>query len=136
MTAAREASGEGANLECVLTEGSSMPAVDDASVDSIWSFDVFVHIRPGDQAGYLDEVARVLKPGGVAAIHHADGRNRGDAPSREGWRAPMSATLFASLARDRGLTVEQQMREWSGGRHDLGAFHDVITVLRKPGASA
>jgi ubiquinone/menaquinone biosynthesis C-methylase UbiE len=120
------------SVEGLLSDGASLNGVDDGSVDSIWSFDVFVHIRPRDQAAYLSEIARVLKPGGVAAIHHADGRNRGDAPSREGWRAPMSATLFASLARDRGLQVEKQLREWSAGQHDLGAFHDVITVLRRP----
>ena len=88
--------------------------VSDASVDAVWSFDVFVHIAPGDQAGYLGEIARVLRPGGVAAIHHADGRNRGIAPSRAGWRAPMTAALFASLARERGLTVERVVRSWGG----------------------
>jgi ubiquinone/menaquinone biosynthesis C-methylase UbiE len=119
------------NLECVLSEGASLRGVDDRTVDAVWSFDVFVHIRPRDQAAYLAEIARVMRPGGVAAIHHSDGRNRGRAPSREGWRAPMSAPLFASLAHERGLKVERQVREWSNGRHGLGAFHDVITVLRR-----
>ena len=119
-------------MSYVRSSGSDLPGVADASIDAVWSFDVFVHVAPLDQAGYLTEIARVLRPGGIAAIHHADGRNRGDAPSREGWRAPMSATLFASLARDRGLQVEKQLREWSAGQHDLGAFHDVITVLRRP----
>jgi hypothetical protein len=44
----------------------------------------------------------------------------------------MSAGLFAALADQRGLRVERQLRSWSGGRHDLGAFGDVITVLRAP----
>ena len=122
------------NFECLLTDGASLAGVGDESIDSIWSFDVFVHIRPRDQAAYLSEIARVLRPGGIAAIHHSDGRNRGDAPSREGWRAPMSATLFASLACERGLEVERQLRDWSAGQHGLSAFHDVITVLRRPAA--
>jgi SAM-dependent methyltransferase len=120
------------NVECVLSDGASLAGVEDASVDAVWSFDVFVHIRPRDQAAYLAEIARVLRAGGVAAIHHADGRNRGRAPSREGWRSPMTATLFSRLARERGLEVERQIRDWSAGRHDLGAFHDTITVLRRP----
>ena len=118
------------HVRYVHSGGHDLPGVAAGSVNAIWSFDVFVHVAPLDQAGYLDEIARVLRPGGVAAIHHADGRNRGALPSRAGWRAPMSADLFAALARERGLAVERQLRSWSGGRHDLGAFHDVITVLR------
>ncbi|HEX2105144.1 MAG TPA: class I SAM-dependent methyltransferase [Solirubrobacteraceae bacterium] len=125
--------GERGNVEYVLTSGSALVGVGDASVDAVWSFDVFVHVAPVDQAGYLAEIARVLRPRGVAAIHHADGRNRGVAPSRQGWRAPMTAELFAALARERGLAVERQLRSWSGGAHGLDAFNDVITVLRRPG---
>jgi ubiquinone/menaquinone biosynthesis C-methylase UbiE len=120
------------NVEYVLTSGSALVGVADASVDAVWSFDVFVHVAPVDQAGYLSEIARVLRSGGVAAIHHADGRNRGVAPSRHGWRAPMTAELFATLARERGLVVERTIRSWSGGEHALGGYHDVISVLRRP----
>lgn len=122
--------GDPSGVRYVLSPGAALPGVGDESVDSVWSFDVFVHVAPADQAGYLAEIARVLRPGGVAAIHHADGRNRGILPSRQGWRAPMSTTLFAALARDRGLEVERVITSWSGGRHDLSAFGDAITVLR------
>jgi SAM-dependent methyltransferase len=124
-----------ANVEYVLTDGSALTGVEDASVDAVWSFDVFVHVGPVDQAGYLSEIARVLRPGAVAAIHHADGRNRGMAPSRHGWRAPMTAELFATLARERGLAVERVVRTWGGGRHSLAAYGDVITVLRRPASA-
>lgn len=121
------------NVEFVLSSGSDLPGIADASVEAIWSFDVFVHVAPGDQAGYLDEIARVLAPGGLAVIHHADGRNLGRLPSRRGWRSPMSRHLFATLAAERGLTVESQFDSWGPeGRFDLAAFHDVITVCRKP----
>jgi SAM-dependent methyltransferase len=124
---------EADNVEYLLTSGSAIAGVADASVDAVWSFDVFVHIAPVDQAGYLAEIGRVLRPGGVAAIHHADGRNRGLAPSRHGWRAPMTAELFAELARERGLAVERAIRSWAGDEQALAGYHDVITVLRRPG---
>jgi SAM-dependent methyltransferase len=127
----RERLGERDDVEYRLSSGSDLPGVEDGSVDAVWSFDVFVHVAPVDQAGYLDEIARVLRPGGIAAIHHADGRNRGNQPSRRGWRAPMSAHLFAVLAGERGLTVERQLRSWSNGRYGLDAYGDVITVLRR-----
>jgi SAM-dependent methyltransferase len=120
------------NVEYVLSLGNELAAVASASVDAIWSFDVFVHIEPVDQAAYLAEVARVLTPAGVAVIHHADGRNLGELPSRHGWRSPMSRNLFARLASERGLTVEVQIDSWGpGGCYDLSAYHDAITVCRK-----
>jgi hypothetical protein len=47
-----------------------------------WSFDVFVHVAPADQAHYLGEIARVLRPDGVAAIPTPMGCNRGMVPER------------------------------------------------------
>lgn len=127
----------GERVECVLSSGSDLPGVGDASVDAVWSFDVFVHVAPRDQARYLDEIARVLVSGGVAVVHHADGRNRGKLPSRHGWRAPMSRGLFAKLADERGLTVERQLDSWGpDGRYDLSGYGDAITVLTSPGRRA
>jgi predicted O-methyltransferase YrrM len=98
----------------------------------VWSFDAFVHIAPSDQASYLSEFARVLRPGGVVVIHHADGRNRGAMSSRRGLRSPMSRVLFAALARERGLQLEAQFDSWGpGGIHDLAAFGDAITVCTR-----
>jgi SAM-dependent methyltransferase len=128
----RQRFGAGDEVEYVLSSGSDVPGVADASVGAVWSFDVFVHIAPRDQAGYLAEVARVLAPGGVAVIHHSDGRNRGLQPSRLGWRAPMSRRLFAALGAERGLRVESQFDSWGpDGRYDLSGYADAITVLRR-----
>ena len=127
----REALGDPPGVVYLLTPGASLAEVADATVEAIWSFDAFVHIAPVQQAEYMGEIARVLAPGGVATIHHADGRDRGFHTSRRGWRAPMTATLFAALAREHGLAVDRVIRSWSGGRHDLAAYRDAISVLEK-----
>jgi SAM-dependent methyltransferase len=124
------------HVEYLLTPGAELAGVADQSIDAVWSFDVFVHIAPRDQAAYLDEIARVLREGGVAVIHHADGRNRGQHRSRHGWRAPMSRGLFAMLATARGLHVETQLDSWGpNGCYDLSGYADVITVCRRPAAT-
>jgi SAM-dependent methyltransferase len=121
-----------ASIDYVLSTGSDLPGVQDSSIDAVWSFDVFVHLAPQDQAAYLGEIGRVLVPGGTAVVHHADGRNGGKLPSCHGWRSPMSRRLLAALAVERGLRVECQFDRWGpDGRHDLSAFGDVITVCRK-----
>jgi SAM-dependent methyltransferase len=128
----RERFRDDSSIRYVLSSGSDLPGVQDGSIDAVWSFDVFVHLAPRDQAAYLEEIARVLVPGGVAVLHHSDGRNRGQLPSRLGWRSPMSRGLFATMAVERGLRVESQLDSWGGDqRYDLSAFADVITVCKR-----
>jgi ubiquinone/menaquinone biosynthesis C-methylase UbiE len=128
----RERLGGDARIEYVLCTGSDLPGVEDGSIEAVWSFDVFVHVAPGDQAAPLGEIARVLAPGGTAVVHHADGRNRGRLPSRSGWRSPMSRRLFAALAAEHGLRVECQFDSWGpDGRYDLSAYGDAITVCKR-----
>lgn len=60
-----------ANTQFVLGDGNGLNGVADESIDVVFSYDVFVHIALEDTVAYIDELARVLVPGGVALIHHA-----------------------------------------------------------------
>lgn len=111
----RERLGERPGVEYVRTDGPGLPGVESGAFDLVWSFEAFVHMQPVDVGAYVGEIARVLRPGGRAVIQHA---GRFD---RSGWRAPMSAELFARLAHERDLRVESQ-RTW-------GTYDDVISVL-------
>lgn len=124
----RERLGNHGRIRFVHNHGSDLPGVDAGSVDRIWSFDVFVHVAPLDAAGYLSEAARVLRPGGIAVIHHA-GASR-PLPHELGWRSPMTAKLFANLALERGLAVDRQLTTWPGSDLPL-AYGDVITILQR-----
>ena len=126
----RERLGDPPDTSYVLGDGAGLGPIADSSVDLIWSFDAFVHVAPLDVAAYLDDFARVLRPGGVAIIHHTGRR------SRLGWRSPLSAKIFARLARERGLTVLRQFDSWGGGRFDIREHDDVITEIRRPAATA
>jgi ubiquinone/menaquinone biosynthesis C-methylase UbiE len=140
----------------VPTDGRSLTGVPDASIDFAWSYDVFVHIGPRDIAGYLQDLARVLKPGGEAMIHHAGRRdallpldgmrqwgsfflklyNRGSLgvwSTTDGWRSAISRERFARLARAAGLEVVRQQQEFGpGNTFGVWRFGDWLTTLRRP----
>src|SRR5262245_51491417 len=58
------------HIDYFVNDGSTLRPLGDQTIDFIWSYDVFVHIERPEFKRYLLEGARVLKPGGVAVIHH------------------------------------------------------------------
>ena len=85
-------------VEYRLNDGRSLPFLDDASIDFVWSFDVFVHVEADDLAAYFAEFRRVMRPGALGIVHYASiDRAQCDDP-REGWRAQYTSTeMFACL---------------------------------------
>lgn len=117
------------NVRYAVNDGRTLP-FEAASFDRVWSFDVFVHIGREDIASYLGDLFRVLRPNGLAMIHHtADGGIRGH------WRSKMTADLFGELARAAGLTVLRQFDTWTaedGQSYDVRGSGDAITLLERP----
>jgi len=61
--------------------GETMIGLEDASVDRIICFDSFHHVS--DQATYLKEFHRILKPGGLAVFHEPGPRHSASKTSQE-----------------------------------------------------
>lgn len=148
----------GASFE--TNDGHSLPMVADSSVDFAFSFDSLVHVEAETLKGYLTELRRVLRPDGVAFLHHSNlgayqRSNHALAPLqgsfkriehtrlRAGlvrlgvdrvlpWRAPsVSAASFADLSEKAGMRcIGQELVNWSGGLLLL----DSISVLTRPGS--
>lgn len=118
------------NASFSVTDGCSLPGLSEASVDVVWSFDVFVHINTEDVAKYLKEIARVLKPGGRAILHH--GSKGGDLG---GWRSDLTTERMRQISDEAGLKIVSQIDGWTDGEisHAAGLYEDVITTLEKPG---
>ena len=111
-----------------VTSGSDLSFIEDESIDVVWSFDVFVHLAVADIEAYISEFARVLRPGGHAVIHHADGGGL-----EGGWRSAMTAEEFSRLAVRAGFLVAEQFDSWGeSGEFVVSTHHDVISVIKKP----
>ena len=141
-------------------DGRSLPMVADSSIDFAFSFDSLVHVEAEALNGYLTELSRILKPHGVAFLHHSNlgayqRTNDALAPLQGvfgrvrytrlrtgfvrigvdralGWRASsVSAARVADLSGGAGLScVSQELVNWSGGV----LLVDSISVLTQPGS--
>jgi SAM-dependent methyltransferase len=113
------------NVEFAVNDGRTL-LIPSASVDAVWSYDVFVHINPPDTRAYLQEFARVLKPGGYAMIHHPGGTDRRATPRRCGWRSDMTDELMWRFAREAHLEVVDRTQKYV----NPGEW---LSVFRQPG---
>ena len=114
----------------LLNDGSNLPGVGDRSVDFVWSFDAFVHIAPVDQKRYVYELARVMRPGARAVIHHAGHGSDHSGLTPEGWRSSMTTERFKILVTDAGMRVIDQRDRWGpNGEHSVPEPGDVITIF-------
>jgi SAM-dependent methyltransferase len=138
------------HAEFHVNDGRSLTAIPTSSIDFAFSFDSLVHVEDDAIASYVQELARVLAPDGVAFLHHS---NLGDckpvaAPARlalraaerlrrrdtggfDQWRAPtMSSERLAQIATGAGLScVGQEIVNWLGGR-----LLDCMSLVTRPGS--
>ena len=125
-------------VDCHVGDGRTLSFQDNESVDFIFSFESLIHTEIDDLCSYFQEIARVLKPGGRAFLHHSNlahyrryygylkslpetlrttlqGRGVLDF---DGWRAlSVSAERVRETAEGLQLTVHsQEMVPWGGKR--------------------
>lgn len=113
----------------MVGSGHDLSGIETASVDALWSFDVFVHINQAEVERYADEFNRVFKPGAIGIIHHGSvGGARG------GWRSNLTHEAMLDLLKKRGFDIVESFKEFTheGTTHQTGLYEDVITVFRKP----
>jgi SAM-dependent methyltransferase len=141
------------NVSCHVGDGRSLPMVADHSVDFAFSFDSLVHAEADVLRSYAHELARTLKPDGIAFIHHSNmasyrraatvARRVPDKLRRRltihglvvnvyAWRAEStSAEQFAQCCAEAGLScVGQELIAWEYGRH----LSDVISMATRRGS--
>jgi SAM-dependent methyltransferase len=154
VAACQERFADRADARFFVNDGSTLPMVDDHSIELVFSFDSLVHAEEDVIAGYLNEVRRVLRSDGVAFIHHSNmGQYRsikslwklatkldGSIPLIEpmlarsglancrGWS--MTAHRFAELAEQAGLScIGQEVINWTGS-----LMTDCISLVTIPGS--
>jgi SAM-dependent methyltransferase len=123
-------------ITAYVNQGGSLDMIGDASVDFIFSFDVFVHIKRDVVEEYFREFRRTLKPGGKGFIHHSNLAAYATSLRRllprpikkllTQWHVldedqhrteTMSAELFRTMGKQHGLhCTKQELVNWRGRR--------------------
>lgn len=136
---ARRALDDFANCHFHVVDRPRLPVDMEGCFDFIYSFDVFVHLDLHTQWSYLQEFARVLKPGGRAFVHTANLASDGgwDRFSRqEAYRVEgfyfVVPEMVELLARRAGL---EAVEELSGGSGNFYYERDYLILLEKPSGS-
>lgn len=126
------------HLELHANDGSTLPMVADGSISFAFSWDSLVHAAHAPMQSYVHELARVLKPGGAAFLHHSNFAECGTSwPLEPGQRPPgnrgidMSAGAMRQDCLDAGLwCVTQELVPQAR----KGVFNDCQTLIVKPPA--
>ncbi len=148
-----------AHASFFTNDGSTLPMVEDRSIDLAFSFDSLVHVEAEPLGSYLQELGRCLSADGVGVIHHSNYGSyqnvahlfaplqstfdRLPVPARAAllrtgiyrgahWRAPsVTAERFVEMAQAAGLhCIGQELINWEGGVQLL----DSISVVTRPGS--
>jgi SAM-dependent methyltransferase len=123
---AQELNAELNNVTWLLGDGESLAGVEDASVDGAVSHVVFQHIPDAKVTlGYVEELGRVLKPGGWAAFGvSTDPRIHEPPPSERGGTSRRDLLRGLAGRKPRG----QSAPEWLGAPVPLDALGAVATA--------
>lgn len=130
-----------------MGDGRGLQGVEDRSVDLVFSYDSLVHADTEAMQGYVQELARVLRPGGVGFLHHSNlashrryfarmkrlpgglrrSLERLHLADRDGWRAEdVDARWVRDAAAGAGLAVvSQELIPWRTRRPI-----DCLSILR------
>lgn len=125
-----------AHARFATTGGTELHAAQDASATFAISWDSLVHADMTVLRSYLGELARVLKPGAFAFLHHANLAEYADPTTGKlsveniHWRDhTVSAELVRKAAAEVGLRVRvQELVQWG-----VAFYSDCFTLLELPG---
>ncbi len=139
IEACRERFREHHHVSYHINDGRSLDAVEDNSVDLVFSWDSLVHVEQDVMRAYISQLGRKLRPGGAGFIHHSNigafrDRKTGTltVPNSH-WRgATMSARLFREYCEEAGLSCHaQEIINWGNE-----VLSDCISLFSRPERSA
>ncbi|HUO11021.1 MAG TPA: class I SAM-dependent methyltransferase [Phycisphaerae bacterium] len=99
-------------VTCILNDGATLSAIDNAVLTFIYSFDSVVHFEIDLIRRYLVEFHRVMRPGATAFIHHSN-VGSGTYGTNVHGRSGVSAESFTQACESVGFVCDsQRLLDW------------------------
>jgi ubiquinone/menaquinone biosynthesis C-methylase UbiE len=119
-------------------DGTNLRMIADQSISFVYCWDSAVHFDRTVMRDYVNEFARVMRPGATMFIHHSDLGDTAvvDILTNPHWRSNVSKELFAKYCLANGLEVVKQIPLPWPPPVDGVVISDCISVIRKPGVTA
>lgn len=117
-----------------VNDGYSLSAVGDGTQDFTFSFDSLVHAEIDVLEAYIPEIMRILRPGGVAFIHHsnlAEGSVSHGEHDHSRARSVGATGVADIIAIAGGTPIIQEVINWRGA-----GLIDCLTTFRRGGGEA
>jgi ubiquinone/menaquinone biosynthesis C-methylase UbiE len=108
-----------------LTNGRNI-TLSDNSINFAFSWDSLVHVDEDVIFSYLEELRRVLTPGGTAFLHHSNAGALSDYNGHHLRDTTVSADLFLKYCLDLGLSCKQEIIDWQ----DMPKL-DCLSIIKK-----
>jgi SAM-dependent methyltransferase len=115
-------------FEFLMSVGGRLTGLADASIDYVFSFDTFVHFHRELFDGYVREIGRVLKPGGLLHLHHA--ARWPEAEINERSFQYRDARDIEALCSSAALRLTNRLIEFRGGYGSV--LREAVQLLRGP----
>jgi ubiquinone/menaquinone biosynthesis C-methylase UbiE len=125
----RKRLGEHLNVSYHVNDGRTLPMIQSASIDFVWSFDTFVHIEEPEVKSYAAELYRVMKPQSMGVIHHAGSPT--PEQRQNGMRSMVDSRKMVEILVENKLVLIRQTSEWGDGCN-MRLTGDTLTVFARP----
>lgn len=112
-----------------VTSGFDLGDLESDRYTALFCYDAMVHFEPRVVISYIDEIARILRPGGKALLHYSnyDADPEGGPFHNRHWRNFFSERMMRAFASRAGLSpIQSLIIPWEG-TPDI----DAITLLLK-----
>jgi SAM-dependent methyltransferase len=117
------------NVSFLVCSGSDLMPLTSGGYTAVFCYDAMVHFELHDIIAYLEEIQRVLVPGGRALLHYSNytGNPGGSYHDNPHWRNFNSEPLFRHLAMRSGFTVcSSHLLDWADS-----TGLDAVTLIEK-----